>query len=414
MASLLDKLRVLYDCLVVPQERRSMLCIPEAFSLEELCKVDKVAAIREELAQLQAVRKENMAEILGRVKEELEASWRCRMVGQWTQQMFWRNSVEDPEEELQRIQREVHNVQEDLDKHDETLNKVNIFLERCRLAQELSVRQQDPARLKNRGNALMQEEKDRKKVNTLPSLKEELLKRVEKWGDIMIQDRRLSELIGSECSFLEQIYETCLSTSSTRPPAKSNRAMSRTAAAAVPSSSRPFTRANSTLGLGSSGNLAKGGTPSSSSLRAPSSSKVYGTRNRTRMVGGESPLRRPSVKIPSLHVQESSMIASEASLLLSESIFTESVPLSSTIQDPSADVAATSISKVWADRARVELIANQVGHICLCQNMRSNIQVHADQARLEKSTASLQRAKEIAALANSRLPQPPVRFTKKD
>ena len=364
MASLLDKLRVLYDCLVVPQERRSSLCIPEAFSLEELCKVDKVAAIREELAQLQAVRKENMAEILGRVKEELEASWRCRMVGQWTQQMFWRNSVEDPEEELQRIQREVHNVQEDLDKHDETLNKVNIFLERCRLAQELSVRQQDPARLKNRGNALMQEEKDRKKVNTLPSLKEELLKRVEKWGDIMIQDRRLSELIGSECSFLEQIYETCLSTSSTRPPAKSNRAMSRTAAAAaVPSSSRPFTRANSTLGLGSSGNLAKGGTPSSSSLRAPSSSKVYGTRNRTRMVGGESPLRRPSVKIPSLHVQESSMVASEASLLLSESIFTESVPLSSTIQDPSADVAATSISKVWADRARVELIANQVGHI---------------------------------------------------
>jgi len=393
VASLLDKLMVLYDCLVVPLERRSRLCIPEAFSLEELCKVDKVAAIREEVAQLQAVRKENMAEILGRVREELEASWRCRMVGAWTQQMFWRNSVEDPEEELQRIQREVHNIQEDLDKHEETLNKVNTFLERCRLAQELSIRQQDPARLKNRGNALMQEEKDRKKVNALPSLKEELLMRVERWGDIMIQDKRLSELIGSECSFLEKIYETSLSTSSTRPPAKSNRVMSRTAAA-VPSSSRPFTRANSTLGLGSSGSLANGGTPSSSSLRAPSSSKVYGTRNRTRMVGGESPLRRPSsVKTPSLRVQESSIIATEASLLLSESIFTESVPLSSTIQDPSADAAATSIKKVWADRARVELIANQV---------------HADQARLEKSTASLQRAKEIAAFANSRLPQPPV------
>ena len=61
-----------------------------------------------------------------RAKEELETSWRCRMVGDWTQQMFWRNSVEDPEEELQRIEKETHNIQEELDKHEETLNKVNI------------------------------------------------------------------------------------------------------------------------------------------------------------------------------------------------------------------------------------------------------------------------------------------------
>merc|ERR550519_2318065 len=186
VAGLLDKLRGLYDCLVVPQERRSRLCIPQDFSLEELCKVDKVAAIREELARLQTTKKENMAEILGRAKEELETSWRCRMVGDWTQQMFWRNSVEDPEEELQRIEKETHNIQEELDKHEETLNKVNIFLERCRLAQELRVRQQDPRRLKNRGNALMQEEKDRKKVNALPSLKEELLGRVDRWASVKL------------------------------------------------------------------------------------------------------------------------------------------------------------------------------------------------------------------------------------
>ena len=37
-------------------------------------------------------------------------------------------------------------------------------------------------------------------------------------------------------------------------------------------------------------------------------------------------------------------------------------------------------------------------------------QVHADQARLEKSTEYLRRAKEIAALQSSRLPQPPVGF----
>ena len=285
------------------------------------------------------------------------------MVGAWTRQMFWRNSVEDPEEELQRIEKETHNIQEELDKHEETLNKVNIFLERCRLAQELRVRQQDPRRLKNRGNALMQEEKDRKKVNALPSLKEELMGRADKWGDIIIQDRKLSELIASECSFLEQIYETSLSTSSTKAPAKSSVAMSRTTGA--PPSSRPLTRANSTLGLGGSGNLAKGGTPSCSSLRAPSSSRVYGSRNGTRMKGGEeTPLRRPAVKTPSLRVQEASMIAPEASLLLSESIFTESVPLSSTIRDSSAHVDAASTSKAWVERGRLELIADQVCTMC--------------------------------------------------
>ena len=45
------------------------------------------------------------------------------------------------------------------------------------------------------------------------------------------------------------------------------------------------------------------------------------------------------------------MIVPEASVLLSESRFTESVPLSSTFQEP---------AEVWAERARVERIADQV------------------------------------------------------
>ena len=50
------------------------------------------------------------------------------------------------------------------------------------------------------------------------------------------------------------------------------------------------------------------------------------------------------------------MIAPEASVLLSESSFTESVPLSSTFQDPAA-----KFTEVWAERARLEKIADQVG-----------------------------------------------------
>ena len=199
---------MLYNCLVVPQEERSSLCIKEALSLEELCKVDKVAAIREEVAKWQAVKKENMAKILGRAKAEIEAIWRYRMVGARTQRVFWRDSMEDPDEELKRIEMEVIKVQEDLNKHEETLQKWHTFLERCRLAHDLSLRQQDPARLKNRGNALMQEEKDRKKVNMLPSLKEELLAWVQKGGDILVNDQKLSEAVAKEYSILESYMRT--------------------------------------------------------------------------------------------------------------------------------------------------------------------------------------------------------------
>merc|ERR1719494_1758280 len=385
--TLLDKLRVLYDCLVVPQEERSSLCIKEAFSLEELCKVDKVSAIREEVAKWQAVKKENMAKILGRSKAEIEAIWRYRMVGARTQQAFWRDSMEDPEEELKRIEMEVIKVREDLNKHEETLQKWHTFLERCRLAHDLSLRQQDPARLKHRGNALMQEEKDRKKVNMLPSLKEELLARVQKEGDILVNDLKLSEAIAKEYLVLEQIYENTQSTSTKKPISRSSRTLSKTATSGC-STNRPMTRANSLLGLSTIGRVAGFKAPASSSI-----SRGHASRNRTKDDVGEPPRRSPPptnhlVPTPAFFVQEASLIVPEASVLLSESSFTESVPLSSTFQDPAA-----KFTEVWAEQARVERIADQV---------------QADKARLEKSTASLRRAQEAAALSSTRLPRPDV------
>ena len=59
--------------------------------------------------------------------------------------MFWSNrtslfySRNEAEEELKRIEMEVNKVQEDLNKHEETLQKWHTFLERCRLAHDLSL-----------------------------------------------------------------------------------------------------------------------------------------------------------------------------------------------------------------------------------------------------------------------------------
>ena len=208
--------------------------------------------------------------------------------------------------------------------------------------------------MKNRGNALMQEEKDRKKVNMLPSLKEELLARVQKEGDILVNDLKLSEAIAKEYSVLEQIYENTQSTSTKKPTSRSSRTLSKTAASG-PSTNRPLTRANSSLGLSTIGRVAGFKAPASSSI-----SRGYATRNRTKDDVEELPRRRPPptnhlVPTPAVFVQEASMIVPEASVLLSESSFTESVPLSSTFQDPTA-----KFNEVWAERARVERIADQV------------------------------------------------------
>ena len=62
------------------------------------------------------------------------------------------------------------------------------------------------------------------------------------------------------------------------------------------------------------------------------------------------------------------MIVPEASVLLSESSFTESVPLSSTFQDPAA-----KFTEVWAERARLERIADQVSTAFIMQLSRDKL-----------------------------------------
>ena len=185
----------------------------------------------------------------------------------------------------------------------------------------------------------------------LPSLKEELLARVQKGGDILVNDQKLSEAIAKEYSVLEQIYENTQSTSTAKPTSRSSRTLSKTATSG-PSSNRPMTRANSSLGLSTIGRVAGFKAPASGSI-----SRGYATRNRTKDDVGETPRRRPPptnhlVPTPAVVVQEASMILPEASVLPSESSFTESVPLSSTFQDPAA-----KFTEVWAERARLERIA---------------------------------------------------------
>merc|ERR1719318_2097890 len=66
---------------------------------------------------------------------------------------------------------------------------------------------QDPKRLfKNRGKAMVQEEQDRKKVNTIPRKKEELLALAEHKGNLMVYDEPLSTMVEDYAQLYEELF----------------------------------------------------------------------------------------------------------------------------------------------------------------------------------------------------------------
>ena len=215
-------------------------------------------------------------------------------------------------------------LQEELLRHGDVIKKLRRFLERCQLTREFQLRLQDPGRLfKARGDDLVREEHDRNLVNALPGLKEELLGLVERWGDFAVMDSMVSAVVERETRLLEEIYENSLSTSTAARPARPKRGnvaaspRSRKRAGRLVTSPagarRPLLRSNSTLGAART----------SSSL----SCEPSGTRSRTR-AADESSVARPSRALgtrpaPRLVVQEAS---------LSETVFGERVPLSSTMR----------------------------------------------------------------------------------
>merc|ERR550519_2350598 len=91
--------------------------------------------------------------------------------------------------------------------HKDTFSKLSAFIDLCDLAHDLKERMKDPSRLfKNRGKALMREEQDRKKVNTIPRRKEELLALAEHKGNLMIYDEMMSTYVEDQALIYEELF----------------------------------------------------------------------------------------------------------------------------------------------------------------------------------------------------------------
>ena len=312
---MVEQVTALYERLAVPQMERCPLSTGRVCALEELAKSENVAMIKEELVRLQRLQAENMAEILAKSKVELEAVWDECMVGPRTRRQFDEGSRGDLDLELNRIEEEIGRTLESKNRNREVYNKLRKFLNRCELAKDLQMRLQDPERLfKSRGLAMAKEENDRKMVNTLPGLKEDLLEYARTVDDLVVYDVSLSRLVDENTRVLEQMYESSLSTTApsksksravapkTNQSAASPRSLRRQGRLVTsPGMRRVVTRSNSVLatsasrmaGLATSASRMTGSATSASRMTGSAATMRGSARNVDLRPRPQSPVSRP-------------------------------------------------------------------------------------------------------------------------
>ena len=213
MKEMMEQIEVLYEKMDVSQDDQCPLITGHVSAIEELIKTENMELVEEELRKLKKLRLTNIGKIVERSEAMLVVLWNDCMVGDKARKVFLDAACEDPEEEVQRIDRTIKEMQIYNEKNQEVLKVLKKFLNRCELAKELQLRLLDPNRLfKSRGNAMAKEEADRRTVNTLPALKKELLEFARTREDLIVFDTCMSSLVEEKVQLLERIYQSSLST----------------------------------------------------------------------------------------------------------------------------------------------------------------------------------------------------------
>jgi len=172
--------------------------------LEDLIKEDYIHQLREEKLKLDQIKRVNMRIIIDNAKSELSTLWEECMVGEDEQAVFLNSLDEDDDSALIAIEAEIRRLQEYHNQYKDIFQKLSAYVDLSFLAEDLKERMQDPNRLfRNRGKTLMKEEQDRKKVQTFPKRKDELLALAESRGNLIIYDEMISE-------YVENLYQNYL------------------------------------------------------------------------------------------------------------------------------------------------------------------------------------------------------------
>ena len=143
-----------------------------------------IGRLHSEIFRLEEIKKANIEKFVINLRNELHSLWdKCFYSRDQRNNFSPLHCIEFTDELLQEHEDEANRLKKYLDENKELFDKVGMRQEVWNEFMELERRAKDPSRLMNaRGNSLLQEEKERNKVNkALPRIEEELHKLIEEW-----------------------------------------------------------------------------------------------------------------------------------------------------------------------------------------------------------------------------------------
>jgi len=334
---LLEDINGMYIRLDIPQIEQCPFSTGRVCGDEELIKEGYLYQLKKEKSRLEKMKVANMRVIVGNAKSELYELWEACMVGEVEREAFLNNLNDDTEDMLAPIENEISRYKNYQRLHKDTFMKLSAFFDLCDLAQDLKDRMKDPSRLfKNRGKALMKEEQDRKKVNTIPTRKEELLALAEHKGNLIIYDEMMSTYVEDQALIYEELFPQVSSRVKTKQSSSlSSTKSGKTFSIPMPGNKTASPRSTKKLGRFYKSPVARS---SSRTLRTPQSQ--HSTVRPSRMTES-SPIARSSNRMTRSNTtlgmvknkvegkMKSRNLFNDGTI--NESAFTENVPYNSTV-----------------------------------------------------------------------------------
>jgi len=145
-----------------------------------------ISRLQSEINRLEEIKKANIEKFVNNLRNELHSLWdKCFYSPDQRNSFSPLHCIEFTEELLEEHEAEAQRLKVYLEENKELFDKVAARQEVWNKCMELERRAKDPSRLMNaRGNSLLQEEKERNKVNkALPRLEEELQDLIEVWEE---------------------------------------------------------------------------------------------------------------------------------------------------------------------------------------------------------------------------------------
>eukprot|EP00092_Neocalanus_flemingeri_P014462 GFUD01015606.1.p1 GENE.GFUD01015606.1~~GFUD01015606.1.p1 ORF type:complete len:767 (+),score=188.47 GFUD01015606.1:174-2303(+) len=427
--TIMEQIAGLYTRLDILSGEQCPLAMGQVCGVEELIKEENFLQLKEEKNKLEKMKTENMMAIIDRAKKELVGLWDGCLVAKEEQSLFLTgiDAEVDADEALGTVEEDIGRLRKFSSQHKETLQKVVAFMDLCDLAEDLKERMQDTNRLfKSRGPTMVKEEQDRKRVNTIPRRKEELLALAEHKGDIVVYGQSLSTLVEDYAEELKELFppptakvtknHQSNSLSSTRSGKSFNVTSSlRSNKTASPRSTKKLGRYH-TSPAGRKASRTLRTTPLSAKLASPA-------RKRGRMIG-VSPLARPNRKmirsnttldtgrantnvsrrmqmpdlVPSIHVNDGT---------INESVFSDNVPYNSTVCHETSVFGNSAVPDIAVDMENTVVLSGLIDKMVAARDaavLQENLRI---QNTKTSATTDGNNTRALPVAVGSKIPRQP-------